>query len=593
MSTTENLPNSRISRSKSQLSVEEIQSASKSERLRESGIIDQSEVSMQGMANRLKALQSELEFKNSMLETASSAGQQLVAENDGLSAKLEALMRRDKEREDEMHTLRQTNEIFKLTATRSAAEADELHSKVVSAQKRVQHLEEDNRLLRSLDERIKHDRRPSDAFAPKQTAAEEQSGEIITRLKHENKTLEAFLVKEQEKCAQFFENEENNLRTINQLKRESEDLKKRVHDLNVENEALSENLSTVQAELSSFAETFDNLQCENESLQQQLDVRFSTMADRDVARSRSIVMRPDALKRNDSRSISRRDSSLHTLAADLDNRFSLGAELNNASSLGAELNNQGYREYDTLEEEAIDAPSRGSVTGSAQFRTATIDAQEEFYRLTVIAAKIKYHDVPISTAGLLEKVKKNNVAFHEVSDWLNEYLSNERAKIQKLQSQNQERPRVVSMSKRRETEAASGHGTPKASKHFFQKIKDLAGNVMNAATTLRLEVRFGRRVFEVKMKKQDKLETLLQTLPRIIGEDADAMEIFVGRRKLDPSMTLMDQGLMNNDILRMIHRKKVSSYLRKCDRKLVDEDKYKSASGVEMESMEAKEELKE
>ena len=59
-------------------------------------------------------------------------------------------------------------------------------------------------------------------------------------------------------------------------------------------------------------------------------------------------------------------------------------------------------------------------------------------------------------------------------------------------------------------------------------------------------------------EKQDKLETLLQTLPRIIGEDADAMEIFVGRRKLDPNTTLMEQGLMNNDVLRMIHSKVVT-----------------------------------
>ena len=57
------------------------------------------------------------------------------------------------------------------------------------------------------------------------------------------------------------------------------------------------------------------------------------------------------------------------------------------------------------------------------------------------------------------------------------------------------------------------------------------------------------------IEKQDKLETLLQTLPRIIGEDADAMEIFIGRRKLDPAQTLLEQGLMNNDVLRMIHRK--------------------------------------
>ena len=69
------------------------------------------------------------------------------------------------------------------------------------------------------------------------------------------------------------------------------------------------------------------------------------------------------------------------------------------------------------------------------------------------------------------------------------------------------------------------------------------------------------------MKKMDKLETLLATLPRIIGEDADAMEIYKGKTRLDPKLTLEDLVLNNNDILRMIHHKKVASYLRRYSRK--------------------------
>ena len=51
---------------------------------------------------------------------------------------------------------------------------------------------------------------------------------------------------------------------------------------------------------------------------------------------------------------------------------------------------------------------------------------------TVIAGKIRFHDVPISTASLLDKVKKHNVAFHEVGAWVNQYLSKERENILKL-----------------------------------------------------------------------------------------------------------------------------------------------------------------
>merc|ERR1712013_124585 len=156
-----------------------------------------------------------------------------------------------------------------------------------------------------------------------------------------------------------------------------------------------------------------------------------------------------------------------------------------------------------------------------------------------------------------DQVKKEKLAFHEVNDWLNAHLTAERKKIADIQSQ-MSRARVTSI-------------TAESTRH--------------SSTTIRLEVRFGRRVFEVKMKKHDKLATLLQTLPRIIGEDAEAMEIFVGRRQLDPTLSLNELDLNNNDILRMLHRKKVASFLRKWDRKngessgsQIDMDSYDSSS---------------
>merc|ERR1719295_757255 len=446
-------------------------------------------------------MQSQLEIKDSMLQTTSSAGQQLVTENDELFAKLEALQKVEKEKDDELHTLKKTNVHLRVTATRSGAEADELHRKLVGAQQRVQQLEEDNKLLNSLHNG--KERRRSDDFN-KTTASE-----MISKLEHENKTLEQFLVAEQEKCAQFFENAENDLRTMSRLRAENEDLKKEINGLNQENEALAENLTAMQSEMASFAETFENMRSENETLQSQLDAKYEAMRQHPASRARSRQMSGGTL-----------GAAIQSPVFGARTIQSLGSEMVDESVNPHSLIAQGYSEYDILEEEAIDAPSSGiasvDMMSGDQFRNATIDAQEEFYRLTVIAAKIKFHDVPISTAGLLERVKKNNVAFHEVAEWLNQYLTNEREKIIKLHIANEERPRVVSVTKQKEIEAATG--SIGSSKQFFQKIRDLAGNVISTSSTLRLEVRFGRRVFEVKMKKQDKLETLLQTLPRIIGE---------------------------------------------------------------------------
>ena len=127
--------------------------------------------------------------------------------------------------------------------------------------------------------------------------------------------------------------------------------------LNQENEALSDNLDAIQTDMSSFAETFKNLQTENESLQQQLDQRYQSMAEHELSRGHSLVESPAIVGRTGSRS----------LAADMIHPTSLA--------------DQGYTEYDAMEEEAIDAPSSGMLTGSNQFRAATVDAQEEFYRL--------------------------------------------------------------------------------------------------------------------------------------------------------------------------------------------------------------------
>merc|ERR1712228_640139 len=141
-----------------------------------------------------------------------------------------------------------------------------------------------------------------------------------------------------------------------------------------------------------------------------------------------------------------------------------------------------------------------------------------------------------------DKVKEAKLSFHEVADWLNDFLSAERAKIQAVR-QSATRKKIKSITDVHVTDV-SGPSSP--SKDFFRKMRDLADSVTPFSSTLRLEVRFGRRVFEVKMKKTDKLETLIQTLPRVIGEDANEMEIFIGKKRLDPSKNLITLGVNNN-----------------------------------------------
>ena len=87
---------------------------------------------------------------------------------------------------------------------------------------------------------------------------------------------------------------------------------------------------------------------------------------------------------------------------------------------------------------------------------------------TVIAAKIKFHDIPISTSTLWEKVKAAQLSFHEVADWLNEFLSAERAIIEQLR-QSARSKRIKSITD------VSGPSSP--SKDFFRKMRHLADSV--------------------------------------------------------------------------------------------------------------------
>ena len=75
---------------------------------------------------------------------------------------------------------------------------------------------------------------------------------------------------------------------------------------------------------------------------------------------------------------------------------------------------------------------------------------------------------------------------------------------------------------------------------------------------MRLEVRFGKRVFEIKMKKTDLLKTLHDTLPTIIGENAESMVLYKKSQKLDIFKSLQNNGLKNNDVIRMLPNNQVS-----------------------------------
>merc|ERR1719300_610512 len=139
-----------------------------------------------------------------MLKTSSSAGQQLVTENDELLVKIEAMKKKEKEIEDELHTLKNTNAMLKVTATRSHEEADNFHQKLVSVQSRMKQLEKDNELLSSM-ENTGRERRQSNDYK------KHSKDEIVASMEHEIQTLKEHLESEQNKCAQFFANAETNL----------------------------------------------------------------------------------------------------------------------------------------------------------------------------------------------------------------------------------------------------------------------------------------------------------------------------------------------------------------------------------------------
>lgn len=494
-----------------------------------------------------------MERNRSMLSTAASAGQQLVHENDSLQEKLKESSKRLKDKQDALDTLQKTNELLTLTATRSGAEADELHKKLVKAHKQMEQLREDNALLTSLNEQHSFSsnlpRQPSDDHVTQQDA-----NELIEQLQHEKQAVEKAYHDEQEKCAQFLQNAEINARKASLAESENEDLKAQLKQLE---HAYNELNNHMQHEIHKYEESLQELQAEYSSLQQQLH------------ESQQFALKsPPVLHKQPSsvRHINRMYSD---------------------SGLGAELEELGYFEQplsDNVDEETIDS---GNQSPHRHFQQATVDAQEEFFRLTVIAAKIKFNDVPINSQTLWEKVKEANVAFHELADWLNDYLMAERMKIQAAEESVRRNTRIQSITNKQSEDSSPSKGAS-PSKHFFRKIKDLADSVTNFSSTLRLEVRFGRRVFEVKMKKHDTLQTLLQTLPRIIGEDAEAMELFKENVQLDPNLKLVDLGLNHNDVLRMIHRNKVPSFLQRYDQHKQSSTGSVDKNSVEMESEELK-----
>jgi len=339
----------------------------------------------------------------------------------------------------------------------------------------------------------------------------------------------------------FLQRLETNQRALKQAKNENQDLVLENAQLIHENDALKEQIRS---------ETNKSLllQSENETLQT-LNLEQQQIVD-------------NAQCDNDGNNICRTP----LFRQSHDSNGGLGAELEQLGYFDASERSQAHSS------EMIQTETKSSETNTLctkQFLRESVDAQEEFYRLTVIAAKIKFNDIPISTSTLWDKVKEAQLKFHEVADWLNAYLYAERHKIAQVQD----------IANRQRIKSITESGPSSPGKDFFRKIKDLADSVTPFVTMLRLEVRFGRRVFEVKMKKSDKLETLIQTLPRIIGEDANVMQIFIGDQQLDASKTLIELGINNNDVLRMLHQKKVASYLRRYEMKEAEKE---MKNGIEM-----------
>ena len=512
------------------------------------------ELEYKEMEEKIIELQEEIEKKDGMLQNAASAGQQLVAENDNLYKKVKNLTKQLKDKQDEIDTYLRTNESLKITATRSGAEADDLHKKLIESHKIIENLREDNALLKSMNDepKIIKTRQASDSF-DKNTA-----NNIITKLQHDKKILEQFYKEEQEKCSKLLENAEISARDTVNAKNENQELQKEVEQLKEKNFEINHNL---QQEIDKYQESLNELEIENEKLRDELNETQQIVLDN----NNGLKSPKPRLFRNASEQFS--DDGLC-------------AELEELGYYEEQSSNIKLAEHNLAEHDSADFSVQ---TPTKQFRKATIDAQEEFFRLTVIAAKIKYNDIPIATSTLWDKVKQENLSFHQVADWLNDYLSNERQKRNELQAKANRTTRITSITDV-QMESSSSPATNSPSKQFFRKIKNFADTVTGFSSTLRLEVRFGRRVFEVKMKKTDKLETLLQTLPRIIGEDADSMILVKGKNTLNSTQTLIDLGLSNNDILRMIHRKKVQSYLRRYERKSRGNN-----NSIEMESEEIQE----
>ncbi|ETO23647.1 viral A-type inclusion protein [Reticulomyxa filosa] len=516
-----------------------------------------------------------IERKRYTLETAGNFGKQLLDENDELNSRIKMQVEILRKKDDQIQELERQLELSLQETQQGEEECEECRNQLKSQQKELEELSFQSQLLEKQLQvaKTERDREEDDQLSkkPKEHAIADDINSnnnldvrpVICASHDEIDTLKKYLSEEKTRTEQLNDTIQKQDDLLRIYAEKNEGLNKNIEEAVKKKEEISEKY---QREFESLTNQCSIYKMENEKylkIIEEQDYLLHTQEDELMRFSPNSVYVRENEAKEIADSASQRDveSNQKQLTENNDggeNSLCLANECKNAEQSETLSPNSGRR-------------------FSSPFCKFFVVIIYDFIRMSIAAAKMRFKNVHLPSSTIYQQLKQANPEFHEVPEWIHEFMEKQSAQLGELEKN---QCNLVPVENVNNADEKAGSGTTNAvgtasndsgntpdengvSRQIFKKLLEKTKTLTDTTntSTMRLEVRYNKRVFEVKMKCYDRLQTLLDTLPRIIGADSSDMVLFTGNRKLDCGKTLKENQLDNHSVLRMLSVGHVKRYL--------------------------------
>lgn len=496
------------------------------------------------LTDRLEATLRELQEKEEALQTAAQIGQQIVNQNEELSTQIEGQKEKLDHWESSAKLAQREVQILEATLQNSQLQCSDLQGR----------LQDQERELKQIRNNISDSQARESMMQTKKVGVGDlMAGDAVMehavykKLQAEHRQILNELKSEKERRAKLTE-------TLGTLQEELQTLR----EVRQTNQRLTQEMKEKKTE-------YEREVGHRAQKEKQMSDELVNLVESNYYREGEIQEQKELLQHaNDELARLRQEvSKLKAMEAP-------SIDLANCTISSEDTSDQKVEERSLLDEinatpqpepEILMEPPRGNpppLTPSREARRK--DAMNEFIHLTVMSAKIKYSTVEVSTDTLHKVLEEQKLPFHQIYEFLTMYME----KLQERQLVEQD---ANVKSPQRNVDEPEPPGSLR--KSFSTLTRSWFGGKKRSKKerNLPLQVRFGKRAFQINMAPDDHMKRMLKAFPPMVGQDADQVVFVSGDQILDAALTVEESGLTTDHVIRMLPLDQLHDYMEKVKRK--------------------------